>query len=71
MHKNRYLAGISIACTVVGTAAGISGVAAACMWDASSALSQLMACVVLMWLAIDAANGMRRVGGADETEWRK
>ena len=33
MHKNRYLAGISIACTVVGTAAGISGVVAACMWD--------------------------------------
>ena len=68
MHKNRYLAGISIACTAVGTAAGISGVAAACMWDASSALSQLMACVVLMWLAIDAAAGMRRVKEAGKEE---
>ena len=65
MSRNKYLAATSVACTIVGAAAGVSGVVSACMLDLNASMAQMVACLCLMWLAIDAAHGFQRAKKED------
>ena len=60
MDKNKCLAGIAIACTMIGTGAGAGGICAAVTGDPRVCVAELLCAVCMMWLAIDAVNSFRR-----------
>lgn len=59
-EKNKYLATVGTACTIIGFGAGLVGMITPVIGEYQIGLRQMIFSIIMMWLAIDAFQGMNR-----------